>query len=349
MKLHHKIVIVIFVLLTTLVLHTLKFTGFFRVVNTHFEGKIIKEIPIWGAEDISVSHLDSFALISATKRIVYPPKEQEFGGLYLMELKSGNFNVKPLTSSFNQSFAPHGISMIKTDNSYKIMAINHSLQGNSIEVFNLVGDSLTHIKSLRDKTMVSPNDLVMVDKNKFYFTNDHKYTKGIGRFFEEYGGLAISNVIYFDGENYQQVANNIAFANGINFDNYRKLMFVASSRGFHIKVYQIQNNGSLNFIENIPCNTGVDNIELDIEGNLWTAGHPNLLKFQSYAIGKKDFAPSEIIKINYKGKKNYTVESVYLEDGRSISGSTVASIFSEYILTGSALDHKMLILKPSKE
>jgi len=349
MKLYKKIIIVVFILLLTFVLHTLKSTGFFRVVDNQFDGKIIKEIPIRGAEDITISLLDSFALISATNRIVYPPVEQEVGGLYLMELKSGNFNVKPLTSSFNQSFAPHGISMIKTDNSYRIMAINHTLQGNSIEVFDLVGDSLTHKKTLKDVSMVSPNDLVMVDSTSFYFTNDHKYTKGVGRFFEEYGGRAISNVIYFNGENYKQVANNIAYGNGINFDNYRKLMFVASSRGFHIKVYKIENDGSLNFIENIPCNTGVDNIELDSEGNLWTAGHPNLIKFQSYAQGNKNIAPSEIIKINYRGKQDYTVESVYTEDGRTISGATVASIFGTYILTGSALDHKMLILKASMD
>ena len=40
----------------------------------------------------------------------FPPLEEEVGGLYLMELKSGLFNVKPLTKNINKSFAPHGIS-----------------------------------------------------------------------------------------------------------------------------------------------------------------------------------------------------------------------------------------------
>ena len=52
--------------------------------------------------------------------------------------------------------------------------------------------------------MIRPNDLVIVDENRFYFTNDHRYTKGFGKLVEEYAGLAISNVVYFDGSDYQR-------------------------------------------------------------------------------------------------------------------------------------------------
>jgi arylesterase/paraoxonase len=57
-----------------------------------------------------------------------------------------------------------------------------------------------------------------------------------------------------------------------------------------IKVYQKN--------EDINCNTGVDNIEFDLEGNLWVGAHPNLLHFASYAKGDKKIASLEIIKIN---------------------------------------------------
>ena len=54
---------------------------------------------------------------------------------------------------------------------------------------------------------------------------------------------------------------------------------------------------------------GVDNIEIDADGILWVGGHPNLLRFKAYAQGKKETAPSEIIKIDYKGKGDFTVEN----------------------------------------
>jgi arylesterase / paraoxonase len=235
--------------------------------------------------------------------------------------------------------------MIKTDSTYKIMAINHTPQGHFIEIFKLNGEQLTFEKTLTDASMISPNDVVMIDENRFYFTNDHKYTKGFGRYIEDYAGYAASNVIFFDGENYREVAKGIAYANGINFDAKRNLLFVASPRKFLIKVFSVKTNGDLEFIEDIDCNTGVDNIEFDTEGNLWVGAHPNLLRFAAYAKGKEDTSPSEIIKITYKNKNNYTVETIYMEDGSEMSASTVAAPFGNFLITGNVMDDEFLILK----
>ena len=345
MSLIKKFVLIVFVLLIVFIANILISTGFFRTVENQFDGELVKKIAIPGAEDITISTTDSFALISSTKRGIFPPTKEEVGGLYLMELKSGNFNIKPLTSSFKTPFAPHGISIFKKDSTYKVMAINHTPSGHSIEVFTLNGETLTFEKSLTDDSMISPNDIVLIDENRFYFTNDHGYTKGIGRFMEEYAGLAVSNVVYFDGKNYNEVADGIAYANGINFDAKRNLLFVASPRKFLVKVYSRNTDGSLEFIENIPCGTGVDNIEFDTEGNLWIGAHPNLLRFTAYAKGGKDISPSEIVKIQYKGKNDYTVEKIYVNDGTEMSASTVAAPFGNLILTGNVMDDKFLILK----
>ncbi len=345
MRLTKRISLVILVLLGAFILHILISTGFFRTIENQFEGKLIKKVSLPGAEDITISSTGKFALISSTDRRAFPPKDEEHGGLYYMELKSGNFDLTPLTASFPKAFAPHGISMIKKDSTYKVMAVNHTTQGHSIEVFKLDGKNLTYSKSLTDPSMVSPNDLVMIDKNRFYFTNDHGYTKGIGKFIEEYGGLSVSNVVYFDGRNYREVAGGIAYANGINFDSKRNLIYVASPRAFMVKVYSKQEDGSLTFIENIACGTGVDNIELDTEGNLWIGAHPNLIRFSQYAKGKKSTSPSEIIKVNYKGKNDYSVEKIYVEDGNMMSASTVAAPFGNFILTGNVMDKEFLILE----
>ncbi|MBE9488738.1 MAG: hypothetical protein IMY67_00470, partial [Bacteroidetes bacterium] len=137
----------------------------------------------------------------------------------------------------------------------------------------------------------------------------------------------------------------IAYANGINFDAKRNLIFVASPRKFLVKVYSRNTDGSLEFIEDIPCGTGVDNIEFDSDGNLWIGAHPNLLKFAAYAKGKEAMSPSEIIKIAYKGKNDYTVEKIFVNDGTAMSSSSVAAPFKDLILTGNVMDNKFLILK----
>jgi arylesterase/paraoxonase len=291
MRIFKKIAILLFILLLIFVGYILISTGFFRTIEPQFDGKILKKIAIKGAEDIMISQKDSFVLISSTNRAVYPPEKEEKGGLFLIDLKANDFVPIPLTSTFNKPFAPHGISFFKKDSTYKVMAINHTPQGHSIEVFELQGTKMEHQKTLRHPSMIRPNDLVMVNENRFYFTNDHRYTKGFGKLVEEYTGWALSNVVYFDGHDYREVANGIAYANGINYDYKRKLLYVASPRHFLVKVYSITQDGSLSFVENIPCGTGVDNIEIDQEGSLWIGSHPNLLRFSAYAKGKKATSP----------------------------------------------------------
>ncbi|MEL6560269.1 MAG: hypothetical protein AAFQ94_18920, partial [Bacteroidota bacterium] len=243
------------------------------------------------------------------------------------------------------SFYPHGISLRKKDSTYQILAINHANGRHTIEIFDLNGTTLNHINTFSDPAMIQPNDIIQVGENQFYFTNDHRYTKGFGRFVEDYLGFGYSNVVYFDGENYREVASGIAYANGINYDADRNLLFVASPRGFLVKVYETQKDGSLSFIEDIDCGTGVDNIEYDEEGNLWIGSHPNLLRFSAYAAGKKETSPSEIIKIAYRAKGDYKVEKVYVETGDDMSASTVAATYKNLIFTGNVMDDNFLILE----
>ena len=340
-----KIALLILAVFLGYVWYTLQSAGFFRTVENHFEGSVLKQVPLQGAEDITISHTDNFALVSSTKRNIYPPTEEESGGLYKLDLQNNSFTTIHLSRSFSQPFAPHGISMFKKDGAYTILAVNHTKNGHSIEKFRLIGDSLIFDKTYSHPSMISPNDVVLIDQNRFYFTNDHGYTKGMGKFFEEYLGLSVSNVVYFDGTDFIEVADGIAYANGINFDPSKNLLYVASPRGFEIKVYSRNQDGTLTFTEDIPCGTGVDNVEIDPKGNLWTAGHPNLLRFKAYAKGNKNTAPSEIIKVTYRKKGDYTTESIFVDKGDLMSGSSVATPFRDMILTGNVMDNKFLILK----
>lgn len=345
MRLVKRFAFLLFLLLLIFIGHTLISTGFFRTIEPKFEGTILKQITLKGAEDIMISLEDSFALISSTDRAAIPSIAEKTGGLYLIDLKTNDYTLIPLTTSFDKPFAPHGISYYKKENTYQVMAINHSEGGHSIEVFELRDKQLQHLNTLKHESMIHPNDIVMLDENRFYFTNDHRYVKGLGRLAEEYLGLSISNVVYFDGQNYKVAAKGIGYANGINYDRKRDLVYVASVRQFLVKVYSKKEDGSLTFIENIPCGTGPDNIELDKDGNLWIGAHPNLLLFNAYAQGSKEIAPSEIIKITYPETGNYSVEKIYVEKGDVMSGSSVAAVFNDLIFAGNVMDDEFLILK----
>lgn len=347
MRTFKRIALLLLILILLFVSRLLITTGFFRSIEPEFDGKILAKVTLKGAEDIMISRTDSIVLISSTDRRAYSLGTEAKGGLFMIDLKANNFDPIPLTETFNQPFAPHGISFFKKDSIFIVMAINHAGQKHTIEVFELKDKILKHIETLKHPSMISPNDLVIIDENQFYFTNDHKYTKGFGRVLEDYIGLAISNVVYYDSNEYHEVANGIAYANGINYDRNRELIYIASPRKFTVKVYSKQQDGSLTFIENIPCGTGVDNIDLDQNGNLWMGSHPNLLRFTAYAAGKKETSPSEIIKVVYRGTGEYSVEEIYTEKGIEMSGSTVAATFGNLIFAGNVYDDNFLILERS--
>ncbi|MEL6132885.1 MAG: SMP-30/gluconolactonase/LRE family protein [Bacteroidota bacterium] len=347
MRLAKRIALFLLISILTFAIYTFSSTGFFRTVHPAFNGKIRQTISLKGTEDLTISLQDSFAILSATDRKGYPVTEEN-GHLYWMDLRKESLQPLILSRKMKSPFGPHGISLLPKDSSYQIMAVNHTPTGHSLEVFELKDQLLQHIQTLTHPSIVHPNDVVLVDSQRFYFTNDHAYTEGIGRLIEDYGGLAISNVVYFDGQTYREVAKGIAYANGINIDRKRNLLYVASPRHFLVKVYDIENDGSLTFVEDIPCGTGVDNIELDTAGNLWIGAHPDLLRFNAYAKGKRETAPSEVIKIIYRGKEDYSVESIYTEDGTHLSASTVAAPFGNMILVGSVKDDEVLVLEQAQ-
>lgn len=336
----------LFLALIIYILHIFSSTGFFRKVENTFSGTIEKKIEIPGVEDIQISYTDDFLLFSSDDRASRRDGNTQQGHLYYMDLNDSSFEPVQLTTDFSIPFFPHGISMIQTDTqTYKVYTINHVMDKHSIEVFMLYGDSLVYQETLQHESMISPNDLVAIDADRFYFTNDHGYTKGLGKLGEEYLGWAVSNVVYFDGQNYREVADGIAYANGINMDLERNLLFVASPRNFLVKVYEVQPSGDLSFVENIPCGTGVDNIEFAPNGKIWIGCHPNLLEFTAYAAGKKPISPSEIITIDYRAKGDYTKELIFLDDGSHMSASTVAAVYKDFIFVGNVMDRHFLVLK----
>jgi arylesterase/paraoxonase len=347
MKYIKYIGLIVFVLIVGFVLNVLITTGYFRTIVSNLKGELIKKVELVGAEDIVVCPDDSFAIISATDRNIIP-KLKSVNGLYYLSLKDNKY-VPELISSQSESFNPHGISILKKDSIYIIGVVNHHAdkKQSSIEIFELKGKTLTHIKTHTSPLIISPNDLVLMDRDQFYFTNDHKYLPdSFGGICEDYLGLAVSNVVYFDGVKYQEAAKGIAYANGINYDKERNLMFVASPRSFSINVYSVLEDKTLGFIESIDCNTGVDNIEFDNEGNIWVAGHPNLLHFSAYyKKGKPSISPSEVIKIKYISKGNYTIEQFYENDGSEMSGSTVAATFGNLVLVGNVTDDHFLVIR----
>lgn len=295
-----------------------------------------------GAEDFSIDYEGGFMIVSSDDRGAKYHGRKRKGGLYLLPLDSPAYEAIELKSSV--PILPHGISLLKIDSAkYQLLVVNH-YKKHTIERFMLYGDSLIHVETYEDEAIVSPNDVVALNERSFYFTNDHGYTSKVGLLAENYLGLAVSDVTYFDGQVYRKVADGIAYANGINLSANKRQLLVASPRSFSLRYYDIEEEGTLTFDRSLHVGSGIDNIELDQDGNLWMGAHPNLLAFTAYAGGKKKIAPSEVIIVDGADK----VKSIYENDGSLISASSVAAPYKNLLIVGTVMDDFLMVLKKSR-
>lgn len=317
-------------------------TGFFRNIENQDYGKVLREIPLPGAEDLTIDYESGRMFISSFDRAGEVRGERPTGGIYILDLNSPDDEPSRLDDGLGAGFHPHGIYLLKIDSAtFRLWVVNHQNGKHTIELFEFIGDDhFAHLRTYSDALIVSPNDIVAINKDQFYFTNDHGYTAGLGLLAENYLGLPYSGVVYFDGSEFRKVADNISYANGINKSADSKQLLVASPRKFKLLFYDIQSNSDLAKANEWDMGTGIDNLEWDQEGNLWIGAHPNLLRFASYAKLKRAISPSEIIRI-----EDDKVESVYLNDGTEISASTVAVPFENRLYIGNVMDNKILVLE----
>lgn len=342
-KIFRTLLVIVFLLLA-FVLYTFTSTGFFRDINNTENYDVIAEIALKGAEDFTISYSDRFMIISQDDRAGRRDQNASQGALYYLDLESADFKPIKISGNYKLPFYPHGISLLKLDSAhYQLLVVNHAKR-HSIVKFELFGDSLVYMATYRDPSMISPNDVVALNEDAFYFTNDHGYKSKWGKLAEDYLGIGVSNVIYYDGK-YQVIADGINYANGINISQDRSQLIVASPRGFKLHYYTIEDNGLLVHDHDLDVGSGIDNIELDESGDLWMGSHPSLLDFASYAAGKRTLSPSEIIKVS----DEETVESLFVNDGSLMSASSVAAPYKELLFVGTVMDDKLVVLKKKGE
>ncbi len=100
--------------------------------------------------------------------------------------------------------------------------------------------------------------------------------------------------------------------------------------------------GELKLLDKLNIQSGLDNIHVDDEDNLWIASHPKMLKFIGHAKDSINKSPSQVFKLTPSTNTNFLVEEVYLNEGEQLSGSSVAVQYKNELLVGVVFDHKVL-------
>ena len=345
-----KVAVFIFILAVGFIMRTMYDAGEFKTLEPHYSGNCFSVDGVVGAEDITFLK-NGTALISSDDRRSRMNGSLTQGTIYQYRPKAKDHKLVNLRPELDTGFHPHGISVYEDpDGKIFLAVVNHhssglfySSGGHSIELFRYEVDSLFHIRSVSGPLMISPNDIVMVNRDQFYVTNDHGSSSRIEQTFEEYLQLRRSNALFYDGKEFRVVASGLAFANGINIKNDGSLLYIAETIGKQLSIFsRDKNTNDLDLIESIDFNSGVDNIEIDSGGNLWIGSHPKMYTFSRHINDSTVLSPSQVYKVSLDHSNNYTIKEVYLNLGEELSGSTVAAVYDSTILIGSVFESYFL-------
>ncbi len=339
-------VIVILILGTLLMLGDFVYTtlddaGEFKILETHsnLDCNVVKGV--LSSEDITIDRQTGMAFVSSGIRGLGLDKG---GAIIGYDLNAKSLKPVNLTSDFKEEFYPHGIGLYKgAGGAASLFVINHRSEKDYVEIFDYAGSKLVHRRSVSNVLMYSPNDIIPVGRDSFYVTNDHGYRSFRGQILEDLLKLAKSYVLYFDGDKLRIVARGLSFANGINLSPDGKTVYVSEVIGKQISVFDRDvKTGALALKNTIYCGTGVDNIDVAEDGSLWVGAHAKLLTFAKHAKNQKLPAPSQVLHITMKNGK-YSVDEVYLDDGSTLSASSVAAAYKNEVLIGGVFAPRFLV------
>jgi arylesterase / paraoxonase len=340
------LIAVIFGILILLTVKVLYDFGAFRNPSKNYNSSLIIE-GVKGPEDITIDYDRSLLFISSDDRRARIKGKEVKGGIYSINLKDETLTPKKISPALDFEFNPHGISLYKGALGItRLFVINHRSTGHFIEIFDYRNGQLRHLESLTGPELKSPNDIVAVGIRAFYFTNDHGTEQGFKRLFADLLKQGTASVGYFDGKSYRIVADELNYANGINTSQDGDIVFVSETTGKKISAFQRSyTNGTLELLHSLDLNTGADNIEINGDGTLLVAAHPNMLAFMRHAKDYKKNSPSQVLHLDYVPSEGFSnVKEILTDDGKNLSGSSTAAYHGGRLFVSNVFDPKILVV-----
>lgn len=340
------ILLLLLVLIAGFVVKTMYDAGSFKKIEPHFEGKvIITYTNVAGPEDLDVDDESGLLFISSTDRRKSKTEKNNADGIYSLDLNNANGIPEQIESTYKGVFHPHGISVFRKDSLVFLHVVNHNQQGDFVEIFQYLNDTLFHLRSISDPLMVSPNDVVAVGKENFYATNDHGSESGWKRSVEDYLKRPWANIMYYNGSTMSLSYEGMTYANGINVSLDGNKIYATETTGNRFLEFDRNpSSGELAFVNSIKISSGLDNIDIDVDGIIWIGSHPKLFDFIGHASDPEKHSPSQVFVLSpsINRRDQYTINEIFLDDGSKISGSSVAVKYKEDYLIGVVFENKIM-------
>ncbi|KAI8824475.1 uncharacterized protein EV422DRAFT_565164 [Fimicolochytrium jonesii] len=266
------------------------------------------------------------------------------GAIVVLDLKTTKARKLDL-HNFTPSFHTFGIGIAPSRSDPKsiiISAVNVGLDGNSIETFtHKIGDKhATHVNTFRDEKLLhSPNDVVPIDEDSFYATNDRSKAAVGSLAWGIVGNLGWSKAatVVYKGKDGKArvVADKFTLANGITTSADQKHVYVVDTMAAIVNVYERRHNNGLRLRDTIEVPVLGDNVAVDgSTGAIYVSGVIDIMGCLK-DIPMKSPCLSGVVKVT----NNTGSDQLY---GKKFNADVVHTEFDRVVPAGiAAVDHHL--------
>ena len=236
------------------------------------------------------------------------------------------------------AFHPVGMDLhLQADGSRRLYVINRASPGRSlIEIFEIHDNEALFRQRLEDPLLVSANDLVALDDDELYVSNDLTSPSWRASL-DTLLAVPTGNVVHYRSGQWRVVIDKLAFANGITTSAAGDHLYVAEMRGKAVLDFPRDlHKGDLAPLRrsfSIPGN--VDNISREDGPWLDVAAHPDLLALAASFDDADKRAPSRAYRLNVR---TGALQPLFADDGRQVSAASVAMRFGNQVILGQLLE-----------
>ena len=306
-----------------------------------------------GSEDIAIDREAGFAFISATDRRRVrkggDAAERVRGGIYRIDLRKPVESWAPVrvSGSRPERFRPHGIGLFVDEKGARsLFVVNHPADGaDEVVLFDVDGEGrLTLRRVVSDPLFTDLNDVQPVGRDAFYATNDHGNRVSVS--LQDLLLLNQANLVYYDGTEARVVARGLTYANGVNMSPDGREIYVAETIDRALRIYRRDpSTGDLDLRKILPVETGVDNIDVQENGDLLIGAHPRLLEFAKHAGDPDVPSPTQVILVKEKPDGTHPIRTLFLDRGEALSGGAVAAGYRDWMLLGPVFESRILVCR----
>ncbi len=249
-------------------------------------------------------------------------------------------------------FRPQGLSLLlRPDQPARLLVISRQADGSdTVEIAEQSpGGAFIPKDSVHNTAFVHSLAIAAASPRQFYLATSGNSDRDFPRVRDLFFRSGSATLLYYDGQQAHIVERGLRYPAGLALSPDGSRLYVGEMLGKQLRIYRRDVvSGMLTLEESVALGAAPAALDVDAEGIVWIAAHPQLLALLSHLRAPLKQAPTQVLRFDPRSAGDARLAQVYANDGTQLSAGSVAAHWRDQFLVGAFLEHKVVICKPSR-